>query len=46
VFRKELELTREQNRVAATADVLELSRLARALGSPGWQRKAVEKRNV
>ena len=32
VFRKELELTREQNRVAATADALALSRLASALG--------------
>jgi len=33
VFRKELELTREQNRVAATADAVSLSQLASALGS-------------
>ena len=33
VFRKELELTREQNCVAATADAVALSRLASALGS-------------
>ena len=41
VFRKELELTREQNRVAASANAISLSRLASALGSgrflPGTQ---------
>lgn len=43
VFRKELELTREQNRVAATAtaDALALSRLASALDSLGLQPEAV-----
>ena len=46
VFRKELELTREQNRVAATADALALSRLAGALGSLGLRRKAVVKHSV
>ncbi|HTP88015.1 MAG TPA: carbon storage regulator [Bryobacteraceae bacterium] len=39
VFRKELELTREQNRVAATADVTALSRLANVLGDLGLRRK-------
>lgn len=39
VFRKELELTREQNRVAATADVTALSRLANVLGDLGLGRK-------
>ena len=32
VFRKELELTREQNRVSANTDALALSRLATVLG--------------
>jgi carbon storage regulator len=42
VFRKELELTREQNRVAAAADALALSRLASALGTLGRQREKEE----
>jgi carbon storage regulator len=46
VFRKELELTREQNRVAATADAVALSRLASALGSFGSPRQAVERKHV
>ncbi|MGA3024978.1 MAG: carbon storage regulator [Bryobacteraceae bacterium] len=45
VFRKELELTREQNRVAAAADAVALSRLASALDSLGRQRES-EKHNV
>jgi carbon storage regulator len=40
VFRKELELTREQNRMAATTDGLALSRLASALDSLGLQPQA------
>jgi carbon storage regulator len=43
VFRKELELTREQNRVAATADALSLSRLASALGNLGRRREDAKK---
>jgi carbon storage regulator len=35
VFRKELELTREQNRAAAVTDALSLSRLAGALSPLG-----------
>ncbi|MGD0616041.1 MAG: carbon storage regulator [Bryobacteraceae bacterium] len=35
VFRKELELTREQNRAAAVTDALSLSRLAGALSALG-----------
>jgi carbon storage regulator len=46
VFRKELELTRQQNRVAAAADALVLSRLTVALDSLGMQRKTVERHNV
>ncbi len=43
VFRKELELTREQNRMAATADAVALSRLASAMDSIGLQRGAAKK---
>jgi carbon storage regulator len=46
VFRKELELTREQNRVAATADALALSRLSSALDSLGRQQEAAKKLGV
>jgi carbon storage regulator len=46
VFRKELELTREQNRVAATTDALALSRLSSALDSLGRQQEAAKKLGV
>jgi len=45
VFRKELELTREQNRMAASADGLALSRLAGALDTLRPQRRTGVKEN-
>ena len=38
VFRKELELTRQQNRVAASADLSSLAELTSALGNLGAKR--------
>jgi carbon storage regulator len=45
VFRKELELTREQNRVAANSDALALSRLASALDGLSRQRETARRRD-